>query len=126
MSDLLDVLPEEHRDAGSAEIFAPIAQGFARQSGKGSGTSCSTATTPYLESSATAMFVYGRPAASTGMARRQSLRPRSAVGWNALGTQINNIGQIENVCVGTGVSYEPAYYYNPTCIPTPPTATVPS
>ena len=44
------------------------------------------------------------------MARRQS--PAALLGWNALGTQINNIGQIENVCVGTGVSYEPAYYYN--------------
>ena len=35
--------------------------------------------------------------------------------WNAVTTKITNAGQVEGVCVGTGMAFDPAfYYYRPT------------
>ena len=31
--------------------------------------------------------------------------------WNAISTKINNKGQVEGTCVGTGMGFDPAYYY---------------
>ncbi len=106
--------PKNIRDAGKCwKSSAPIAQGFACQSGEGLWHQLLDRNDSYLESSATAMFVYGfARGINRGWLDAKAYGPAALLGWNALGTQINNIGQIENVCVGTGVSYEPAYYYN--------------
>lgn len=103
------------RDAGKCwKSSAPIAPGLlACQSGEGLWHQLLDRNDSYLESSATAMFVYGfARGINRGWLDAKAYGPAALLGWNALGTQINNIGQIENVCVGTGVSYEPAYYYN--------------
>ncbi len=31
--------------------------------------------------------------------------------WNAVASKVNTRGQVEGVCVGTGMSFEPAFYY---------------
>ena len=31
--------------------------------------------------------------------------------WNAIATKINNKGQVEGTCVGTGMAFDPAFYY---------------
>jgi len=31
--------------------------------------------------------------------------------WNSVSNQINEIGQVEGVCVGTGMAFDPAFYY---------------
>ena len=115
MCDLLDVLPEEHPGRREVlEIFRTHCAGLlACQSGEGLWHQLLDRNDSYLESSATAMFVYGfARGINRGWLDAKAYGPAALLGWNALGPQINNIGQIENVCVGTGVSYEPAYYYN--------------
>jgi rhamnogalacturonyl hydrolase YesR len=35
--------------------------------------------------------------------------------WNAVSTKVNDKGQVEGTCVGTGMAFDPAfYYYRPT------------
>jgi hypothetical protein len=37
--------------------------------------------------------------------------------WNAVTTKINDKGQVEGTCVGTGMAFDPLfYYYRPTNI----------
>ena len=31
--------------------------------------------------------------------------------WNAVSTKINMRGQVEGTCVGTGMAFDPAFYY---------------
>jgi hypothetical protein len=31
--------------------------------------------------------------------------------WNAVTTKINSVGQVEGTCVGTGMAFDPAFYY---------------
>jgi hypothetical protein len=31
--------------------------------------------------------------------------------WNAVSTKINPMGQVEGTCVGTGLGFDPAFYY---------------
>ena len=33
------------------------------------------------------------------------------LGWNAVSTKINSLGQVEGTCVGTGMAFDPAFYY---------------
>ena len=32
--------------------------------------------------------------------------------WNAVATKINDKGQVEGTCVGTGMAFDPAFYYH--------------
>jgi rhamnogalacturonyl hydrolase YesR len=32
--------------------------------------------------------------------------------WNAVSTKINKEGQVEGTCVGTGMGFDPAFYYH--------------
>lgn len=115
MCDLLDVLPEDY--PGRAEVLTIFRRHCAAlvacQSGEGLWHQLLDRNDSYLESSATAMFVYGLAhGINQGWLDARAFGPAALLGWNALGAEINNMGQIEKVCVGTGVSYEPAYYYN--------------
>ena len=31
--------------------------------------------------------------------------------WNAVATKVNEKGQVEGTCVGTGMGFDPAFYY---------------
>jgi unsaturated rhamnogalacturonyl hydrolase len=31
--------------------------------------------------------------------------------WNAVSTKVNDQGQVEGTCVGTGMGFDPAFYY---------------
>lgn len=31
--------------------------------------------------------------------------------WNAVSTKVNAKGQVEGTCVGTGMAFDPAFYY---------------
>lgn len=115
MCDLLDVLPADC--PGREEVLAIFRRHCAAlvacQSGAGLWHQLLDRNDSYLESSATAMFVYGLAhGINRGWLDAGAFGPAALLGWNALGAEINNMGQIEKVCVGTGVSYEPAYYYN--------------
>ena len=38
--------------------------------------------------------------------------PAALLGWNAVTTKVNAQGQVEGTCVGTGMGFEPAFYYH--------------
>lgn len=114
MSDLLDVMPQNHPDRPKIlQQYQLFCFGLLQfQAKNGMWHQLINRSDSYLESSATAMFVYGLARGiNNGWLDNKTFGPAALLGWNGLSTQINNMGQIENVCVGTGVSYEPAYYY---------------
>lgn len=115
LCDLLDVMPTDHpqREKVLGLFRAHCIGLLARQSGGGMWYQLLDRPDSYPESSGTAIFVYGLAhGIDRGWLDAKAFGPAALLGWNALSEQINNMGQIENVCVGTGVSYEPAYYYN--------------
>ncbi len=115
MCDLLDVMPTNHHKYNEIlRLFKKHCEGILKfQSGKGLWHQLLDCRDTYFESSATAMFVYGfAKGINKGWLDSKSFGAASITGWNALSEQINNMGQIENVCVGTSVAFEPAYYYN--------------
>ena len=67
----------------------------------------------YLETSASAMFVYGMARAiNRGWISPVTYGPVAELGWNAITTKINAQGQVEGTCVGTGMGFDYAFYYN--------------
>jgi rhamnogalacturonyl hydrolase YesR len=34
------------------------------------------------------------------------------LGWNAVATKVSEKGQVEGTCVGTGMGFDPAFYYH--------------
>jgi hypothetical protein len=37
--------------------------------------------------------------------------PMTFLAWNAVATKVNAKGQVEGTCVGTGMAFDPAFYY---------------
>jgi len=37
--------------------------------------------------------------------------PMALLAWNAVATKVNDKGQVEGTCVGTGMGFDPAFYY---------------
>lgn len=67
----------------------------------------------YLESSATAMFVYGTAHAVNQDWIDKRYSSIAKVGWEGLKKHmINELGQMKNICVGTGIQDNIAFYYN--------------
>jgi len=115
MCELLDVLPAAH--PGRAEILACLRgqiHGVAvRQSGRGLWHQMLDREDSFLETSASAMFVYGiAHAINQGWISPANYGSIAQVGWIGVSTQINDKGQVENTCVGTTYASDQAYYCN--------------
>src|SRR5690606_35492203 len=66
----------------------------------------------YLETSATAIFAYSMARAiNRGYIDKLAHAPAVLLAWNAVSTQVNEKGQVEGTCVGTGMGFDPAFYY---------------
>jgi rhamnogalacturonyl hydrolase YesR len=114
LCDLLEVMPENHPKYQCVLVqYQKFCFGLLKCQGKnGMWHQLLDRSDSFLESSCTAIFVYGfARGINKGWLDNKAYGPSTLLGWNGLSEQINNMGQIENVCVGTGVSYEPAYYY---------------
>ncbi len=70
----------------------------------------------YLETSASAMYTYGMAKGiNRGWIDPLAYAPVALLGWNAVTTRVNAQGQVEGTCVGTGMGFDPTfYYYRPT------------
>lgn len=115
MVELLELMPESHpqRVAVLAQLRAHIKGLGSYQSGEGRWHNLLDRNDSYLETSATAMFVYSMARAiNRGWVSGVSYGPVAQLGWNAVAKQVNEKGQIEDVCVGTGMAFDPAYYYH--------------
>ena len=67
----------------------------------------------YLETSATAIYVYSLARAiNRGWISGVAYGPVAQLGWNAVATKVNARGQVEGTCAGTGLAFDYAYYYH--------------
>jgi unsaturated rhamnogalacturonyl hydrolase len=115
MVELLSVLPEDH--PGRADVLAQLRallHGLAAcQSGTGLWHQLLDRNDSYLETSASAMFVFSMARAiNRGWVSGVSFGPAAQLGWNAVATKVNAQGQVMDTCVGTGMAFDPAYYYH--------------
>lgn len=115
MSDLLDVLPKDH--PGYPKVLAQLRttlRGVAQlQSGSGLWHQLLDRSDSYLETSASAMFVYGYAhAINQGWISPTTYGAIAQAGWAGLSTRINAKGQVEGTCVGTTFAGDPVYYYH--------------
>jgi unsaturated rhamnogalacturonyl hydrolase len=115
MSELLDVLPDNH--PSRIEILnllrSHIAGLASYQSGTGFWHQLIDRTDSYLETSATAIFTYCiAHAVNKGWIDYRAYGPVAVLGWNAVQTKVNDQGQVEGTCVGTGMAFDPAFYYH--------------
>lgn len=112
--ELLDVLPETH--PGRAFLLQQLqahAKGLAAvQSGSGFWHQLLDRNDSYLETSATAIYAYCiAHACNKGWLDAKAYAPMAMLAWNAVSTKVNATGQVEGVCVGTGMGFDPAFYY---------------
>jgi len=115
MTELLDVLPPKY--SGLTEILDLLKaqiRGIADlQSGSGFWHQLLNRNDSYFETSATAIYTYCiAHAINNGWIDAQAHGPMAVLGWNAVATKVNNKGEVEGTCVGTGLSFDPAFYYN--------------
>lgn len=115
MVELLDVLPTDH--PGRPEVLRLLqahAKGLAaHQSGSGFWHQLLDRPDSYLETSATAIYVYSLARAiNRGYIDPLAYAPAALLGWNAVATKVTAQGQVEGVCVGTGMGFDPAFYYH--------------
>ncbi|HEX8301387.1 glycoside hydrolase family 88 protein [Sphingomonas sp.] len=114
MTELLDVLPQNHPGrAAVLKQYRAHAAGLARyQSGNGMWHQLLDRPDSYLETSATAMYAYSiARGINRGWLDAKAYGPMAILAWHAITTKVNKDGQVEDVCVGTGIGFDPAYYY---------------
>lgn len=114
MTEVLDILPENHPDRQRIlELYRAHVKGLASlQSGEGFWHQLLDRNDSYLETSATAIYVYCiAKGINKGWIDPLAYSPVAQLGWNAISTKINSQGQVEGTCVGTGMAFDPAFYY---------------
>ena len=114
MVELLDVLPDNHpgRNAVLDQLKAHVKGLTSYQSGNGFWHQLIDRNDSYLETSATAIYAYCiAHAINKGWIDGTVYAPSAALAWHAVSTKINERGQVEGTCVGTGMGFDPAFYY---------------
>jgi rhamnogalacturonyl hydrolase YesR len=115
MCELLDVLPENHEGRSFVlNQFKAHVKGLAGyQSGSGFWHQLLDREDSYLETSATAIYAYCiAHACNKGWLQAVTYAPMANLAWNAVATKVNDKGQVEGTCVGTGMAFDPAFYYH--------------
>jgi unsaturated rhamnogalacturonyl hydrolase len=114
-AELLSVLPENHpqREAILMYLRAHIRSIAKLQSGSGLWHQMVDRNDSYLETSASAMFVFSiARAINRGWISPVSYGSVAQAGWNAVVQQVNRRGQVEGTCVGTTFASDHVYYYH--------------
>jgi len=114
MTELLDVLPADHpqREKILTLYRAHVAGLAALQGGTGLWHQLLDRPDSYLETSASAIYTYCiARGINQGWLEPHAFIPMVSLAWNAVAKQVNDKGQVENVCVGTGMGFDPAFYY---------------
>jgi rhamnogalacturonyl hydrolase YesR len=112
--ELLEVLPQDH--PGYPKVMDQLrahVKGLASyQAGEGFWHQLIDRNNSYLETSATAIYAYSiARAINKGWVDTQAYGPMVLLAWNAVATQVNDKGQVEGTCVGTGMAFDPAFYF---------------
>jgi unsaturated rhamnogalacturonyl hydrolase len=114
MTELLEVLPEDHPGrAAVLELFRAHIHGLAACQGQnGLWHQLLDRSDSYLETSASAIYTFCiAHAINRGWIDPLSYGPMVQLAWNAVATKVNAQGQVEDTCVGTGMGFDPAFYY---------------
>jgi rhamnogalacturonyl hydrolase YesR len=114
-AELLDVLPTDHPGYNFVlQQFKKHVAGLAQyQSGSGFWHQLLDRNDSYLETSATAIYAYCiAHACNKGWIDPVTYAPMAMLAWNAVTTKINKKGQVEGTCVGTGMAFDPLFYYH--------------
>ncbi len=114
MVELLEVLPENY--SGREKVIDYLRKhiyGLVKyQSGEGFWHQLIDKNDSYLETSATAIFTYSiAKAINRGYVDAKAYGPMVCLAWNAVASKVNDKGQVEGTCVGTGMGFDPAFYY---------------
>jgi len=115
MTELLDVLPEGYAlRKDILKLYREHVAGVASlQSGTGFWHQLLDRNDSYPETSATAIFTYCiAHGVNMGWLDSKAYGPAAVLGWNAVQTKVNEQGQVEGTCVGTGMAFDPAFYYH--------------
>jgi rhamnogalacturonyl hydrolase YesR len=117
MTELLEVLPADHPDRTAIlQLYQAHAAGLlAAQGHAGLWHQLLDRRESYEETSASAMFVFSiARGINRGWLDPLAFGPATSLGWNAVAKKVNDLGQVEGTCVGTGVGWDPMFYmYRP-------------
>ncbi len=117
MCEVLDVLPADHpKRTEIMELLKAHAAGLARlQHHDGFWHQLLDRDDTYLEASATAIYTYCLAhAVNQGWLDAKAFGPVAQLGWHAVASSVNEKGQVEQVCVGTGMGFDSSFYaYRP-------------
>lgn len=114
MTEVLDALPKDYQGRGEIlDLYKKHAKGLAAlQSSEGFWHQLLDRNDSYLETSATAIYVYCLAhGINEGWLNPLVYGPAVILGWNAVCSKINAQGQVLDTCVGTGMGFDPAFYY---------------
>ncbi|MBC7722242.1 MAG: glycoside hydrolase family 88 protein [Pedobacter sp.] len=114
MTELLDVLPKNHpKQKAILAQYQALAKGLMQyQSGQGFWHQLLDKQDSYLETSATAIYTYCYARGiNKGWLNAKAFAPTAMLGWNAVSTKVTAKGQVDGTCVGTGMAFDPAFYY---------------
>ena len=115
LCEALDILPKENEDRKwIMDLFQKqITTLVQYQSGQGLWHQLIDKNDSYLETSASAIYVFAiAHGINQGWLNAKVYGPVATLGWNALSQKINSSGQVEGTCVGTGMGFDPAFYYH--------------
>ena len=114
MVEVLEVLPKNHKGYQAvAEQLRAHARGLASfQDKDGLWHQLIDRPDSYLETSASAIYTYALArAVNRGYLDKEMYGPMINLAWNAVAGKVNAKGEIEGICVGTGMAFDPAFYY---------------
>jgi unsaturated rhamnogalacturonyl hydrolase len=112
-ANLLEFLPKDHPDRPELlRIFKQQILGFSRyQSEKGLWHQVLDREDSYLETSCTAMFTYAVAKGVNEGWIEPCYKTIALEGWKGIVSMINEKGEVENICIGTGTSTAMIHYY---------------
>lgn len=114
MVEVLEVLPKNHKSykAVESQLRAHV-KGLAKfQDKDGMWHQLIDRSDSFLETSATAIYTYAiARAVNRGYLDKEMYGPMANLAWNAVSSKVNAKGEIEGICVGTGMAFDPAFYY---------------
>lgn len=114
LCEVLDVLPADYPERDDImALYRDHVRGLtALQSGEGFWHQLLDRNDSYLETSATAIYAYCiAHGINKGWLDAMTYGPVALLAWNAVATQIDDDGRVGGTCVGTGMAFDPAFYY---------------
>lgn len=119
-TELLEVLPEDHPGRPAVlELLRAHIHGLAAVQGHaGRWHQLLDRAESYEETSATAIFTFCiARAINRGWIDTLAHGPMASLGWNAVAKMVNDKGQVEGTCIGTGMGWDPMFYmYRPVSV----------